>query len=89
MPLSILIADDHVIVRVGLRTLFQGTNIVVKGEASSGEEVLSLIAQNKYDVILLDVRMVGGDGLNVLGRIKLDSPNTLCFYFLVTTTPPM
>ncbi len=38
MPLSILIADDHAIVRVGLRTLFQGTNIVVKGEASSGKK---------------------------------------------------
>ncbi|MFO0922259.1 MAG: response regulator transcription factor [Pirellulales bacterium] len=74
MALSILVADDHEIVRIGLRDMLRGTNISIKNEAKTGEEVLALVAQNSYDVILLDVRMPGGDGLSVLGRIKLDHP---------------
>lgn len=74
MALSILVADDHEIVRIGLRDMLRGTNISIKNEAKTGEEVLALVTQNTYDVILLDVRMPGGDGLSVLGRIKLDNP---------------
>ena len=58
------------------RSLFQGTEIQVTGEAASGEEAVTKAKKEKekYDVVLMDVRMPEGDGLNALGRIKLDRP---------------
>ena len=44
-------------------------------EASSGEQAVRLALKHEPDVVLLDIRMPEGDGLNALGRIKLDRPN--------------
>lgn len=76
MTIRLLVVDDHEVVRCGLRSLFQGTEIQVTGEAASGEEAVNKAKKekDKYDVVLLDVRMSEGDGLNALGRIKLDRP---------------
>ena len=74
MAIRILIADDHEVVRSGLRTLVQGTNIEIVAEAKTGEEAVKLTAKHKPDVVLLDIRMTDSDGLNALGRIKLDRP---------------
>ena len=76
MTIRLLIADDHEVVRAGLKSLFAGTNIEVVGEAATGEEAARLAQKLKPDVVLLDVRMPNGDGLNALGRIKLDDPDT-------------
>lgn len=77
MNIRILVADDHEVVRCGLRNLFQGTEISVVSEAISGEEAVVKCKKekDKIDVVLLDVRMTEGDGLNALGRIKLDRPD--------------
>jgi DNA-binding NarL/FixJ family response regulator len=75
MTIKLLIADDHPMVRVGLKALFEGTDIKVVAEASSGQEALRLALSKKIDVVLLDVRMPDGDGLNALGRIKLEKPD--------------
>ncbi|MFO0904298.1 MAG: response regulator transcription factor [Pirellulales bacterium] len=76
MNIRLLVVDDHEVVRCGLRSLFQGTEIQVTGEAASGEEAVNKAKKerDKYDVVLMDVRMAEGDGLNALGRIKLDRP---------------
>lgn len=74
MTITILVADDHEVVRLGLRNILQGSSISIAAEASTGEEVLQLVASKKLDIVLLDVRMPGGDGLHVLGRLKLDHP---------------
>jgi DNA-binding NarL/FixJ family response regulator len=74
MTIKILIADDHEVVRCGLRSLLEGTDIEVAEEATSGEEVVKKAAETEVDVVLLDIRMPDGDGLNALGRIKLDRP---------------
>lgn len=76
MNIRLLVVDDHEVVRCGLRSLFQGTEIQVMGEAASGEEAVTKAKKEKekYDVVLMDVRMPEGDGLNALGRIKLDRP---------------
>ena len=74
MTLSVLIADDHEVVRSGLRTLFAGTDINVVAEARSGREAIALASEKRPDVVILDVRMPDGDGLSTLGRIKLDFP---------------
>jgi DNA-binding NarL/FixJ family response regulator len=75
MSIRVLVADDHEVVRCGLKSLFEGTEIEVVAEAGSGQETMRAAARAKLDVVLLDVRMPEGDGLNVLGRLKLDQPD--------------
>ena len=75
MAIRVLLADDHEVVRRGLKSLFEDTDIQVVAEASSGHETLKLVKEKKLDVVVLDVRMPDMDGLNVLGRIKLDHPD--------------
>ena len=74
MTIKVLIADDHEVVRCGLRSLVEGTDIEIAEEATSGEAVVKKAAETDVDVVLLDIRMPDGDGLNALGRIKLDRP---------------
>jgi DNA-binding NarL/FixJ family response regulator len=73
--IRILIADDHEVVRSGLKTLLAGTDIKVVGEVSTGAEAVKYAVENEVDVVLLDIRMPDGDGLTALGRIKLDKPD--------------
>jgi DNA-binding NarL/FixJ family response regulator len=75
MAIRVLLADDHEVVRRGLKSLFEGTDIQVVAEAANGHDTLKLVKEKKLDVVLLDVRMPDLDGLNVLGRIKLDHPD--------------
>jgi DNA-binding NarL/FixJ family response regulator len=70
--IRLLIADDHEAVRSGLKSILAGTEIQVVAAVASGQEAVQYAAENKVDVVLLDVRMPDGDGLNALGRIKLD-----------------
>ena len=62
------------VVRCGLKTLVNGTEIQVVAEVSTGEEAVKYALENTPDVVLLDIRMPNGDGLTALGRIKLEKP---------------
>src|ERR1700759_2751887 len=75
MTIEIVIADDHEVVRSGLKTLLNGTDIKIVAEASDGNAAFKLANKHRPDLVLLDVRMPEGDGLNCLARIKLDLPN--------------
>ncbi|GAB5405082.1 MAG: response regulator transcription factor [Aureliella sp.] len=75
MTISLLVADDHQVVRLGLANILEGSGISVTAEATTGEEVLARVAENRPSCVLLDVRMQKGDGLHVLGRLKLDYPD--------------
>lgn len=75
MSIRVLLVDDHEIVRSGLKSLFKDTEIKVAGEASNGKEALRTAATTDVDLVILDVRMPDLDGLNVLGRLKLDHPD--------------
>jgi DNA-binding NarL/FixJ family response regulator len=75
MTIKLLVADDHEVVRAGLKSLLAGTDIKIVAEAASGEQALRLALKHEPDVVLMDIRMPEGDGLNALGRIKLDRPN--------------
>ncbi len=70
MSIKLLIADDHEVVRVGLKSLVAGTEISVVGDAATVEEAVRLAVERRPDVVLLDVRMGGADGLGALARIK-------------------
>jgi DNA-binding NarL/FixJ family response regulator len=87
MAISLLVADDHQVVRLGLRNILDGTGIEVSAEATTGEEVLQKVAEQRPDVALLDVRMPGGDGLHVLGRLKLDYPDLPIVLFSTYDNP--
>jgi DNA-binding NarL/FixJ family response regulator len=72
----VLIADDHLIVRVGLRALLDiHPRIEVIAEAGTGEETLKLAGLHHPDVLLLDLRMPDVDGLEVCRRLKLEPPS--------------
>lgn len=74
MTIRLLIADDHEVIRLGLRALVEGTEIDVVADTGSAEEAVELTRQLKPTVTLLDVRMQG-DGLGALGRIKEELPD--------------
>jgi len=75
MAIRLLVADDHEVVRCGLKTLMSGSDIEIIGEASTGDQAIALVNELNPDVVLLDIRMADGDGLTTLGRLKLDHPN--------------
>ena len=70
-PISVLIVDDHPVVRQGLRVLLEVQDgIEVAGEAGDGDAALALAAERAPDVILLDLRLPGLDGIAVLSELK-------------------
>lgn len=73
--LSILIADDHAVVREGLKQILtELEDSVALTEASHGQEVLEKIHQSRFDIILLDISMPGMNGLEILKQIKNEKP---------------
>ncbi len=73
--IKILIADDHAVLRSGLRLLLQSQDdMVVVGEASGGAQVLALLEELKPDLILLDLSMPGLGGLEMLPLIRKTVP---------------
>ncbi|MBI3942222.1 MAG: response regulator transcription factor [Chloroflexi bacterium] len=75
-PLHILIADDHPIFRDGLRALLSSSpGIELAGEATTGEEAISLAASLQPDVIIMDIRMPGMNGIDATRQIVHTSPH--------------
>jgi two-component system, NarL family, invasion response regulator UvrY len=73
--IRILIADDHAIVRKGLKQILADVpDMVVAGEAANGQEVLQLVENENCDLVILDIAMPGKDGLDTLKDLKLQKP---------------
>ncbi|MFW5862117.1 MAG: response regulator [Spirochaetota bacterium] len=76
MKLKIGIADDHDIVRQGLKQIISDTdNMVVMGEASNGQELIEMVRKKPFDVLLLDISMPGRSGIEILKQLKIEKPN--------------
>ena len=76
-PISIIIVDDHEVVRNGLRGYLETLpEFNVVAEAASGEEALTLVAEHIPDVVLMDLIMPGMDGVETTRRVKKISPRT-------------
>ena len=74
-PIRILIADDHLIVRQGLRLILETENgLELVGEASDGAEAIQRCVELKPDVVLMDLRMPGMDGLTAIEHLRVDHP---------------
>lgn len=74
-PIRILVADDHLIIRQGLRLILEtAEDFELVGEASDGAEALRLSAERRPDVILMDLRMPGMDGLTAIERLSAEQP---------------
>ena len=73
--IKILIADDHAIVRAGLKQIVADTSdMVVAGEAVDGQEVLDQVRKEDWDLILLDISMPGRGGIDTLKELKVEKP---------------
>lgn len=69
--IRVLIAEDHVIVRNNLKKLCELMgDIIVAGEAANGYEVIELLHERQFDMILLDLKMPGMDGIDLIERIR-------------------
>jgi DNA-binding NarL/FixJ family response regulator len=75
-PITVLIADDHGVVREGLRTMLEREGIQVVAEAATGREAIAQVAIHHPRVVLLDIRMPDLDGLQALSAIKEAQPET-------------
>jgi two-component system invasion response regulator UvrY len=74
----ILLADDHTIVREGLKQILGKTeDLQVCGEAASGSEVLDRVRSEEYDLIILDMSMPGRSGLDLIRQLQSEKPRLL------------
>jgi two-component system, NarL family, response regulator DevR len=75
--IRILIADDHEVVRIGLAALLDGQDgLSVVAQASSGDDAVRLARQYRPDVVVLDIRMPGGSGIDACRTISAELPDT-------------
>ncbi|MFD3684962.1 response regulator [Nocardiopsis sp. NPDC058631] len=82
--IRVLLVDDHPVVREGIRGMLSAeTGLTVVGEAASGPEAVALVAALSPDVVLMDLRMPGGDGVAATARITAEYPGA---HVLVLTT---
>jgi len=70
----VLLADDHKIVRDGLKRILAGTELEVAAEAASGDEALALVKANDYDIAMIDMSMPGLSGIALVKRLKAEKP---------------
>lgn len=73
--IKILIADDHAIVREGLKQIVaEESDMKVTGEAASADAVLNIISKDSFDIAILDINMPGRSGLDLLKDLKIQFP---------------
>ena len=73
--IRLLVADDHGIVRRGIEEIVSRSgDIVVAGEASTGEEALDLVRNDQFDIVILDISMPGRGGLDVIKDLRAAKP---------------
>lgn len=74
MAIRVLICDDHEVIRSGLAALLSESGIEIVGEAANGKEAVKQAVKLKPDIVLLDIRMPDGDGLQALDKIRAKVP---------------
>ncbi|MDD4880133.1 MAG: response regulator transcription factor [Gallionellaceae bacterium] len=73
--INVLLADDHTIIRDGLKQIFADTqDIVAAGEAANGIQVMQQVRERDFDILLLDISMPGRNGLDLIRSVKAEKP---------------
>ncbi|HEU4426704.1 MAG TPA: response regulator transcription factor [Pilimelia sp.] len=86
MTITVLLADDQELVRAGFRTLLgRARDITVVAEASTGDEAIRAARETRPDVVIMDIRMPGLDGIAATGRIVGDPGLPDCRVIVLTT----
>lgn len=86
-PIRVLLADDHALVRAGIRSLLQGlAGIVIVAEAGNGREALRLCKAHHPDVALMDIMMPELNGLDATARLAAISPSTRTLILSMSAT---
>jgi DNA-binding NarL/FixJ family response regulator len=75
MPLRVAIADDQALMRAAFRTILEAADFVIAGEAATGDDAFALVRRAQPDVVIMDVRMPGSDGLSATARIASEYPS--------------
>ncbi len=75
MPLRVVIADDQALMRAAFRTILEAAGFVIAGEAATGDDAHALARRERPDVVIMDVRMPGSDGLGATARIATEFPS--------------
>jgi len=88
MPTHLLLADDHLLVRQGLRVLLEQAGMVVLGEAADGLEALQLAHTHQPDVAILDIAMPHLNGLETTRRLREAVPQTKIIVLTMHTEEP-
>jgi DNA-binding NarL/FixJ family response regulator len=87
MAIRLLVADDHAVVRAGLRSMVDATEISIIAEAADGNQALQLTIEHRPDLVLLDVRMPASDGIACLSRIRAELPDINVLMFSAYDNP--
>jgi DNA-binding NarL/FixJ family response regulator len=73
--IRVMLADDHTLVRAGIRRILEAQpGLTVVGEAADGHAAIALLRGVETDVLVLDLKMEGSDGIDVLKRVKAEWP---------------
>jgi DNA-binding NarL/FixJ family response regulator len=88
MPVQVLLADDHQIVRESLRALLEREGYKIVGEASNGQEAVKLAETARPDIAVLDISMVALNGLDAAVEIQKVSPHTKTIFLTVHDEDP-
>jgi len=84
---KILLVDDHEVVRIGLRQMLGTVEFEISAEAETAEVGFQKFMDGKFDLVILDVRLPGGDGLQLLGKIKSYAPKQPVLIFSAYDNP--
>src|SRR5207248_1543011 len=85
MPVTIVLADDHPVVRQGIRTLLEREQFAIVGEGADGREAVRLAEKHQPDIAVIDLSMPAMNGSTAIGHIKKVSPRTKCILLTMYT----
>jgi len=88
VSVRVLIADDHQAVRLGLTTLLNGSSFEVTVQAVTCEEAIRFARAVQPDLVLIDLRMPGGDGWQAIREIKVECPAVAVVVFTAADSVP-
>lgn len=75
--ITVLLVDDHPVVRAGVAGMLAGAeDITIVGEAGDAAEAVTQVRHRRPDVVLMDLRLPGADGVDATSRIRTESPQT-------------